>query len=352
MPTNKYISPPMVFYVVVFYIFASYMWWSFLLADKNAVAFEMREQKEQLLYNIENGLPLDDETYFNTDRYLELDKKFNRQKWMIRSEGLVFMLLLALGAWQLMRTFSKEIALARQQNNFLLSITHELKSPMASIKLSLQTITRRGGLEEKFNKLATNAVSDVDRLETLVDNILLAAKIEAKSYPYNFDELNLSAFVNELVAKAQAYYGEEWKFETHIRPNVWMKMDPVSFASAIWNLLENSVKYSGSKKLIVISLSLSEGMAQISVADNGIGISGSEKRRVFDKFYRVGNELTRTAKGTGLGLFIVKRVSNNHKGDVTVQDNSPTGSKFVIKVPAWLKVDKSLSSEPKFKEPA
>lgn len=349
MPTNKYISPPTVFYVVVFYIFASYLWWSFLLTDKNATAFRLMEMNAQLQYNIEHQLPLDDKSYFETGPYFELEEKFNRQKWMIRGEGMVFMLLLAIGAWQLMRTFSKEIALARQQNNFLLSITHELKSPMASIKLSLQTITRRGGLEEKFNKLAANAVNDVDRLEVLVDNILLAAKVEVGSYPYSFEDVDLSKFVNDLIAKAQTYYGEEWKFEARIREGIWMRMDPVSFASAIWNLLENAVKYSGQGRVIVVSLSISEGMAQIAVSDNGIGIATSEKRKVFDKFYRVGNELTRTAKGTGLGLFIVKRVTNNHKGDVTVEDNSPNGTTFIIKVPATLKAEKHKDA-PKLEE--
>lgn len=317
-----------------------------MLTDKNATAFRLMEMNAQLQYNIKHNLPLDDNAYFSTAHYFDLEEKFNRQKWMIRGEGMVFMLLLGLGAWQLMRTFSKEIALARQQNNFLLSITHELKSPMASIKLSLQTITRRGGLEDKFNKLAANAVNDVDRLEVLVDNILLAAKVEVGSYPYSFEDVDLSKFVGDVVAKAQTYYGEDWTFETRIREGIWMKMDPVSFASAIWNLLENAVKYSGKGRLIVVSLSISEGMAQITVADNGVGIAPTEKRKVFNKFYRVGNELTRTAKGTGLGLFIVKRVTNNHKGDVTVEDNAPVGTKFTIKVPAALKVEKA-KVEPK-----
>ncbi len=349
MPSSKYISPPMVFYVVVLYIFASYLWWSFLLTEKNNMAFETLAQKEQLLFNVQNQLSLTDSTYYTSAHYQELDAKFNRQKWMIRGEGLVFMLLLALGAWQLMRTFSKEIALARQQNNFLLSITHELKSPMAAIKLSLQTITRRGGLETKFNNLATNAISDVDRLETLVDNILLAAKIEARSYTYTFEDTDLSNFVANLVGKAQQHYGDNWQFESRIRPNVWMKMDPVSFASAVWNLLENAVKYSGESRKIVVSLSLSEGIAQIAVADGGVGIAENEKRKVFDKFYRVGNELTRTAKGTGLGLFIVKRVTSNHKGEVTVENNAPSGSVFVIKVPAMLKAVK-IAAQPKLED--
>lgn len=346
MPTNKFISPPVLFYVVVFYIFASYLWWSFLLTDKNMTAFEMLAQKEQLLFNINNNLPLDDQTYFATTHYQELDEKFNRQKWMIRGEGMVFMLLLALGAWQLMRTFSKEIALARQQNNFLLSITHELKSPMASIKLSLQTLTRWAGMEAKYNKLANNAVEDVNRLETLVDNILLAAKIEARSYSYSFEEADLSAFLHELANKAQAHYGEGWKFNAQIKPGVWIKMDPAPFTSAVWNLLENAVKYAGDSREINISLALSEGLAQIQVADKGIGIPAKEKRKVFDKFYRVGNELTRTAKGTGLGLFIVKRVVKNHQGEVTVQDNLPHGTIFTIQVPAHLKADRTAVRTP------
>lgn len=337
MPSTKIISPPMLFYVVIFYIFASYMWWTFLLSDKNMKAFEAIAEKEQLLFNIANQYPLDDKTYFTTTHFADLDQKFNRQKWMIRGEGLVFMVLLALGAWQLTRTFSKEIALARQQNNFLLSITHELKSPMASIKLSLQTINRWAGMEEKYMKLANNAVADVDRLETLVDNILLASKIEARSYPYSFEDANVSKFVHDLAIKAQQYYGEKWTIETDIQQEIWMRMDAVPFTSAIWNLIENAVKYSGNSRTIRISLSLSEGMAQIAVADHGIGIAASEKAKVFQKFYRVGNELTRTAKGTGLGLFIVQRVVRKHKGEVIVQDNSPTGSIFTIQVPATLR---------------
>jgi signal transduction histidine kinase len=339
MSNTKIISPPRLFYVVIFYIFASYMWWTYLLSDKNMKAFEAIAEKEQLLFNIANQYPLEDKTYFSTTHFADLDKKFNRQKWMIRGEGLVFMVLLALGAWQLTRTFSKEIALARQQNNFLLSITHELKSPMAAIKLSLQTINRWAGMEDKYKKLATNAVADVDRLETLVDNILLASKIEARSYLYSFEEANVSKFVQDLALKAQQYYGVNWTFETDIQQGVWMKMDAAPFTSAIWNLIENAVKYSGDSRTIRISLSINEGMAQIAVADQGIGIAASEKSKVFQKFYRVGNELTRTAKGTGLGLFIVQRVVRQHKGEVVVQDNTPAGSIFTIQVPATLRAE-------------
>ncbi len=346
MPSsNKLIGPPTLFYVVVFYIFASYLWWTYLLSDKNMKAFEALAEKEQVLYNIKSNLALDDRTYYATEHYQNLDEKFNRQKWMIRGEGMVFMVLLALGAWQLTRTYSKEIALARQQNNFLLSITHELKSPMASIKLSIQTINRWAGLEERYHKLANNAIVDVNRLETLVDNILLAAKIEARSYTYSFEEVDLSSFVSELVQKAQQHFGEKWTIKHHIQPDVWMQMDPVPFTSAIWNLLENAVKYSGDSREITISLQITDGQAQVSVADQGIGISVEEKRKVFQKFYRVGNELTRTAKGTGLGLFIVKRVVSKHRGEVSLTDNKPTGSVFTIKVPAVVKEGKPLKNK-------
>lgn len=310
------------------------------MSDKNMRAFDAIAEKEQVLYNIKNDLQLDDRTYFSTPHFQDLDAKFNRQKWMIRSEGLVFMSLLALGAWQLTRTFYKEIALARQQNNFLLSITHELKSPMTSIKLSLQTLNRWAGMDDRYKKLANNAVADVDRLETLVDNILLAAKIESLSYTYSFDETNLSAFVSDLVQKAQTQYGEQWTFETDIKENMWMALDPSPFTSAIWNLLENAVKYSGESRVVRITLSATGGVANIAIADFGIGISAADKKQVFKKFYRVGNELTRTAKGTGLGLFIVERVVRNHKGEVTVKDNTPHGSIFTITVPAIHKPEK------------
>lgn len=330
----KVSKPIILFYVVVTYVFASYIWWSYLLADKNMLAYEYHLKSARLEYNVEHDLPKDDTLEFSkTAKYKIITDRYDRQRFMIVGEGAVFLLLLALGAYSVRRFLMKEIALARQQRNFMLSITHELKSPLASIKLSLQTFVRRITLEDKFQKLLNNSLSDIDRLENLVDNILLAAKVEDAGYKYDLQVRDISVLIEDVLLRCSSGHGEKWQWQLDIKPDVQCAVDEMPFVSTLLNLVENAMKYSPEGTTIGVNLTTAGNKVQLAVSDEGPGIPHDEKPLIFDKFYRVGNEETRSAKGTGLGLFIVKGVVQNHGGSITVADNKPQGTIFTIILP-------------------
>jgi signal transduction histidine kinase len=321
------------FYLLVGYIFASFMWWSYLLYDKNESLYESQINAAYLNHNVAIGTTVSFENFQKTKTYSSIVEKHNRQKWMIFGEGSVFLVLLILGTIQLFRTFSKEVSLAKQQNNFLLSITHELKSPIASIKLSLQTLNKRVQFEEKYQRLITNSIEDTDRLQGLVENILFAARMENHSYSFERKEENISDIIEHLVEKFKINVGNTRTVHATIQPDIDYKIDKEAFRSALMNLFENACKYSNLNSLIQIHFYQKDNQLFIEVKDEGKGISSEEKTKIFEKFYRIGNEATRNTKGTGLGLFIVKKVIESHNGKVWVENNQPKGSIFKVTLP-------------------
>lgn len=259
-----------------------------------------------------------------------LNAKLHKRWLMISSEGAVFIFLLLLGGYQIRKTLKKETALAQQQKNFLLSVTHELKSPIASTKLQLQTLQKHELDREKQKEIISNAISDTDRLNNLVENILLAAKIENSIFSLHKENYNLSKYITEGINQTIKSFNYLQKIMLSIEPNIQMSIDRTSFPSIILNLLENAVKYSPENSTITIGLKKNNSEIILSVSDEGVGISDEEKKNIFQKFYRVGNEEVRKTKGTGLGLFIVKYLVEQHNGSITVKDNTPKGSVFEV----------------------
>ncbi len=252
-----------------------------------------------------------------------LDQKLYSRIWMVLGEGSVFFILLAIGVWQTLQSFRKEVSLARQQKNFLLAVTHELKSPIASVKLYLQTLQKRELEREKQNEILARAIADTDRLGSLVENLLLATKIDRSDYMLHFEELNIS----DLVAQIIATHPENKRLKTEIQQGIKMQADKLAFTSVVVNLLENALKYS--EQTVTVKLQRDKNIL-LSIIDNGSGIPDEEKQKVFEKFYRIGNEDTRKSKGTGLGLYIVKNLVERHNGTIKIRDNQPSGSIFEI----------------------
>jgi signal transduction histidine kinase len=250
---------------------------------------------------------------------------------MVMGEGSVFLFLLCTGAYFLHRSIRKEDKLQEQQQNFLLSVTHELKSPLAAIKLSLQTIVKRDLDKSRQTMLLTNSLKDIERLDDLVENMLLATKIENRSYSFPKEEFNLSELVIKITDRLQVHScGSAQMISTFIQPDVKVVGDPFALSSVVTNLIENAIKYSGPCAEVTVNLGKEKGAAFLRVADKGPGIADDEKMLIFDKFYRVGDEKVRKAKGTGLGLFIVKEVLQNHDADISVKDNVPQGAIFEV----------------------
>lgn len=321
-------NPFKIFYLVFAYIMAFALWWAFLLYDKNETAYHEKVELNRIPYEATHT----GQDYEQTPEFEKIHSKYLRQKTMILGEGSVFILLLLIGLMMVRQVFRKEMELASQQRNFLLSITHELKSPISTVKLSLQTLGKRKLEAEQSEKLVNNSLADLDRLESLVDNILFAAKIERNEPGFANEDLNISDIVMEVIDRF-INNKKGITIKTHVAPQVYLRADSLGFTSLVINLVENAIKYSEEGTAITVELNSDGEEVRLSITDQGIGIPAAEKEKVFRKFYRIGNEDTRRAKGTGLGLYIVKRFVEIYNGKIAIKDNHPRGSIFEITFP-------------------
>jgi signal transduction histidine kinase len=251
---------------------------------------------------------------------------------MIMGEGLTFVVVFTIGALSLHRSVKRERRLQEQKKNFLLSVTHELKSPLASIKLLLQTIQKRSLNKEQILDFIDKSLLDIERLDDMVENMLLASKIDNQSYTFPKASFNLSVLVDSIVNRLQITRCDcnQQIIDAEIEPKIEITGDKFALTSVVTNLIENAVKYSKPCESVGVKLFSKEDKIYLQVADHGIGIADEEKSRIFDKFYRVGSEDTRNTKGTGLGLYIVKEVLNKHQASIRVKDNRPAGSIFEV----------------------
>jgi signal transduction histidine kinase len=251
---------------------------------------------------------------------------------MIMGEGMVFALVFGTGAIYLHKSFNRERRLQDQKKNFLLSVTHELKSPLASIKLMLQTIQKRDLNKAQILDFIDKALLDIERLDDMVENMLLASKIENSSYTFPKAHFSLSVLVDSIVNRLQITKcdGNQQIINAEIESKIEIDGDKFALTSVVNNLIENAIKYSKPCETVDVKLFSKDNRIYLQVADHGIGIADAEKARIFDKFYRVGSEDTRNTKGTGLGLYIVKQVLDKHEASIRVKDNRPVGSIFEV----------------------
>jgi signal transduction histidine kinase len=266
----------------------------------------------------------------NKDAIAEHDLYLRRKTWQYVGEGLVMMILLFWGMLVIYSTFSKNIRLNKQQNNFLLSITHELKTPIASVKLYIETLLKRDLDKEKTTTILKNSLLDMKRLQILVENLLLSAQIESKKFDLSLLENNLSELLNQIIDKYATPRGIEGRLINKIQDEIYVDCDKMAIEMLLTNLLDNAIKYSPANSFIQIELSQTDNKTILLVKDEGEGISAADKKVVFRKFYRAGDENTRKSKGTGLGLFIIKNIVQLHKAQVEILDNSPKGTIFKI----------------------
>ena len=303
----------LLFYFLVGYVILQFFWWAYLLIN---LSVELIQAKAPF-----NG--------YTTDDVLHLSKS---KTWMIIGEGSVFIILLAIGLYQIRKSILKEVALAQQQQNFMMAVTHELKSPLAAIKLQLQTLLKRENLSTEQRKLLlTNATADADRLTNLTENILTATNIEQAQLHLVSESILLNIFFTELIKPYQFNTGLNFKIETsdsHI-----VQADRNAMHSVFINLIENSLKYANKNSEITICTELKNDFIHITYQDEGPGFKHVDTKLVFQQFYRGGNELTRNAKGTGLGLYIVKQLLKQMKGDIAIRTNYKAGASFCVQLP-------------------
>jgi signal transduction histidine kinase len=260
-----------------------------------------------------------------------LNQKLKSRTMQYVGEGATFLIVILIGAAVVYGSFARRMMVSKQQNNFMLAVTHELKSPVAAIKLNLQTLEKHQLNEEKRKLLIDRCISESNRLNDLCNNMLFTSQIEGRQYKPAMETFSLSVLAEDMVADIAMRYSR--RFQEEIDAGCKVVGDAPMLRIAISNLLENAIKYTPATQPIIITLTHKPPMVELSIADEGPGIPDSEKKKIFDKFYRIGNEDTRQTKGTGLGLYLSSKIVEQHKGRITVTDNTPSGSIFHIQLP-------------------
>lgn len=314
----------LLFYGLVAYILLQFIWWEILLVKQTR---QIHDEKEKIL-----ALGVSDPDRLQSE-LKELKKKENNYIYMILGEGTIFLIFISIGIVRVYTAHKREKEIAAQQKNFLLSISHELKTPLATSKLNLQTLLKRELSKEMQTQIIEKTLYENERLTQLIENILISTRLDysgnANDVLINKQDLNISALTEETLQKA--FTAEQLKrIESKIEENIYLKTDAAIFPSIIINLVENALKYTSLESKVIVELK-KQNQIILKVSDEGKGISTAEKAKVFDKFYRIGSEETRNTKGTGLGLFIVKKMIEMHGGSISVSDNQPQGSVFEIR---------------------
>lgn len=310
-----------IFSVLVGYIVLQFLWWEVLLVRQ---AGDIISQKQKLA-----ALSSPDDAIIKRD-IAELEYKKRMRVYMITGEGTVFLLILLFGVYQVRKSIKKENEVSNQQKNFILSVSHELKTPIAATKLQLQTLLKHDLDRDKQKQLLNNALNENERLLKLVDNVLLVNQIENKNLSIQREPENLSDLVESIAQRYFSNHIEKGQVNLHIEKRIYYAVDKDLLPSIIINLIENAIKYSFDDINIQLHLKTIDNKPVLEIKDKGCGITDKEKEKIFDKFFRSGDEDTRKTKGTGIGLYIVKLICDLHQAKIKVLDNQPKGSIFQI----------------------
>src|SRR5690606_1546170 len=218
-----------------------------------------------------------------------------------------------------------------QQQNFLLAVTHELKSPLASVKLYIQTILKRDLEREQQKMFLANSLKDIERLDDLVENVLLTTKLESRSFNLPKENFNFTDVVNSVVDRLQKNVCSSQIIKSDLEQDVVIHADKFAITNVVNNLIENAIKYSPPCANVLVTLKKKdEGRLAVTVADYGMRIPDDEKKYVINKVYWVGNEWTRNTKISVLALYIVNTVMQKHNASIRFKDNTPAGSIFEV----------------------
>lgn len=249
--------------------------------------------------------------------------------------GLLNVVLIA-GIGVVYRTVRREIELAQLKSDFVSNVSHEIKTPLALIRMFGETLQlKRVKSEAKKQEYYDTIVQESERLTRLINNILNFSRMEAGKKEYNFEQVDLNALVEGVLKNYHAHLEHEGftvRVETD-RRLPFVHVDSGAVSEAILNVIDNAVKYSREKKYVRVSTGLEGASVFIDIEDHGIGIDPRQQKRIFEKFYRVSSGLTHQAGGTGLGLTLVKHIMDAHRGAITLRSEVGKGSTFRLTIP-------------------
>ena len=304
-----------VYWILLVYIVTGMVWWFIALERQNRKITSYRLHE----------LSQNDPQY--AVRVAAIRKEEDTQTAAYVGEGSTFLGLILLGALFVYREVRRQIRLQLQQQNFMMAVTHELKTPIAVTKLNLETLRKHKLDEQRQQKIIQAALQETDRLDNLANNILVASQLEGGGYLQTKELLDLSGLAERSMQDFR-HREPERRWEEKIGPGCMIVGDALLLQLLISNLVENALKYSPREAPITLSVGKKGSHILLSVSDQGPGIPDDQKKKIFGKFYRTGQEETRRTKGTGLGLYLCLKIAEDHKAILKVTDNSPVGSIF------------------------
>lgn len=312
----------LIYWALLLYVLAALLWWLISLQQQNRLIAQEKRELLELRATLLSPLAYKIEQQTIEDLY-----RRNQTKYI--SEGITFLLVILIGAVFIFRAVRRQFKMQLQQQHFMMAVTHELKTPIAVAKLNLETLQKYQLDPDKQQKLIRTTLDETARLNFLTNNILVSAQLENKTFVTGKEELDLSALLQDCVDAVQKRFPDR-NLETSIEKEIDIRGDALLLQILVNNLLENAIKYAPGLSAIRTTLRQTEKGILLSVADQGPGIPNSEKSKVFDRFYRIGNEQTRTTKGTGLGLYLCQRIAKDHRGRIEIKDNAPQGTIFNV----------------------
>lgn len=312
-----------IYWSLLIYIIAALVWWYISLSQQLLMMrnFEV-SQLHSTVNSAANPVAYQEELF-------KINKKYNRDKSKYLGEGSIFFLVIIIGAVFVYRSVRRQFYLQQQQQNFMMAVTHELKTPISITKLNLETLQKYNLDPEKQKKIIRTTLDETARLDFLANNILISSQLEGKRYKSSKEELDLSSLMKDCIHDFRNRFPERIIIE-EIEEDADVKGDAFLLQIMINNLLENALKYSPRESPIFAGLKKQGPEIIMNIKDEGKGIPDDEKKNIFLKFYRIGNEATRKAQGTGLGLYLCREIALDHNADILMTDNKPSGSNFTV----------------------
>lgn len=272
---------------------------------------------------------------------LDADRQFYKDSKLLSSIFVVIAVLcvpiVASATLMVVHMILRESSEARKKVDFVSNVTHELKTPLTSIRMFVETL-KLGRVKnpEQVNACLDTIMTETDRLGALIDHVLSFSKVENQVKKYNFQLHNLPQIVRDTINLFRASMtGQDGEIRLKILPGVpsQASFDKDAIREVVLNLLSNAIKYSGDDKFVTVMVGVDRNDLFIEIADRGVGIPAEDQARIFDKFFRVDQALSRKVDGTGLGLAICKEIVQAHEGRITVESMWGKGSRFTIYIP-------------------
>jgi len=248
-------------------------------------------------------------------------------------EGSTFLVLILTGAIFIFRAVRRQFKQSQEQQSFMMAITHELKTPIATTRLNLETLQKRQLEEPQRRRLIQNTLQEADRLDALCNNLLVSSQMESKAYNITLEKIDWAILFKQSLSDFKQRHPER-EIIAELLAESFINGDENLLHIAANNLLDNAQKYSPKDAPIRVVMHRNSERITVEVIDEGAGIPEEDKQKIFEKFYRVGNEATKRAKGTGLGLYITSKIMQAHKGLVAISDGHSGGSNFTLSLKA------------------